>query len=152
MANLKVLKTTGTDEEVLNKLEYSPIRLFVTALESSKTLEEHDLGDILFNVDDVNKFALLIKEDDNDKVNVAVLRVSVIRLIKHFLESEMDFSTIVLNRHQFKSEKEITTFIATVQEFLITYFGEVIEDDITLIITNYDESRGADISDILDNM
>ena len=135
MANVKVLKTNGTEKEILEKTE-GCIHLFISALDNSP--EGHDIGDILLNNECNTRYALIVKEMINSKIITASLRLSIIYLLKTLLENDIKIESILISRHQFNSTKEEDTFICTLRELCITYFGEVLTDDINLIITDYE--------------
>ena len=140
MATLNILRTSGTDKEILEKTTDSIIHLFISSYDNCKTKNDHEFGDILINEESDSRFALIVKEDLCSKIITSALRLSILNLLKHLIESDKEIKNILISRHQFSNRKEEVSFIASLNEFLITYFGEVLTDTITLIISDCKES------------
>lgn len=151
MAMIKVLRTSGDAGEIFDNAEIKPVYLFIMSLdkvETNKHDSEHELGDIIKRGSDESKFALIVKERINTKINIPALRVSIISLLKYLVENDIKPESILIPVHQFNNSKEENSFIATLKEFCMTYFGEILTDDITLVISNYRDDSMCDCNDI----
>lgn len=141
MAQLSVLRTDGKENEIIEKSGGDVIRLFISGYKNSLSSNEHEIGDILTNDESVTKFALIAKEDVNSNILVPALRVSVINLFKHIVENNIQLKSLLISRYQFTRSKDELVFISTIRELLLTYFGEAITDQVTLVISDCHESE-----------
>lgn len=137
MANIKVLKTNGNEGEILKNTESPVVHLFISALSNCE--ETHELGDVLLNETSDTRFALVVKEEVNGKIQTHALRLAILKMLKTMVENETIEYTFLISRHQFSNRKEEQCFICILKEFCITYFGEVFTEDISLVITDYTE-------------
>jgi len=133
---IKVLRTSAKEAEMCEKMEKPYIHLYMAYLSGCKNRE---MGDVLSeSADNNSRFAFIVKEDINSKIITSSLRLSIISLFKHMIESDIDFpEAIIISRHQFHGTKEETTFICTIKELCMTYFSEVVKDKLDIIMTDY---------------
>ena len=137
MADVKVMRTNGNEEEILKKTESNVVHIFISPLTNCE--ETHSLGDVLLNESSTTRFALVVKDDINSKIQIPALRLGILKLLKTMVENKTMEYTFLISRHQFSNKKEESNFICILKEFCITYFGEVFNEDINLIITDYIE-------------
>lgn len=138
MVNVNILRTSGTDKELLEQ-STDAVHIFITSLGNCKTESEHKYGDILTNDECDSRFALIVKEDLNTRIITSALRLSIFKLLKHLVENEKHINTFVINEYQFNSSREEITFCCILEEFLQTYFNEVVSEPVTIVITNCKE-------------
>ena len=137
MADVKVMRTSGNEEEILKKTESNVVHIFISPL--SNCDETRAIGDVLINESSSTRFALVVKDDVNSKIQIPALRLGILKFLKTMVENDTIEYTFLMIRHQFSNKKEDTNFICILKEFCITYFGEVFKEDINLIITDYSE-------------
>lgn len=137
MADVKVMRTSGNEEEILKKTESNVVHIFISPL--SNCDETRAIGDVLINESSSTRFALVVKDDVNSKIQIPALRLGILKFLKTMVENDTIEYTFLMSRHQFSNKKEETNFICILKEFCITYFGEVFKEDINLIITDYSE-------------
>ena len=136
MADVNVLRTTGSVKDILEKLptDMQMNHLFIADLDNDLVQGSHEIGDLLFNSDSTTRFAIIAKNHVADKLIIPAVRVGIINLLKKLIEDDSIKSGIIISTHQFSSEKEELEFIATIRELAMTYFGEVLKENINLVI------------------
>lgn len=140
MASLNILRTVGNDKDILKSDEgHNMTHLFLMAYSQCPDKMNHEIGDVLVNEDSENKFALVVREGIEDRIITAALRVSILNLISMMIGEGKPVNTFLINRYQFFSKREETTFISTMREFLMTYYGEILTESVNLIISDYRE-------------
>lgn len=135
MANVKVLRTTGEEKELLEKFP-DALRLHIISKDSVSD-KEHEFGDFLTNEKHENMYALITKDTPNGKPLPEATRLGILNLFIHLLGEEKKPEVILLNYCDLVSFKAENSFICTLKELMLTYFGEAYTDDITLIIYQY---------------
>ena len=139
MAEVKMIKTDASLEEVISGLEHDvvPVQISFLDLEDVKNLseEEFDYGHIFHNEKNENLYGLLTI-DSTGKMNPAVLRYSLLELFNTLLsEKKFEGQTILVNESSFASFKDMLTFTYTLKELFATWFSESANGDVTLIIS-----------------
>lgn len=144
MAEVQIIRTSCTSKEVMKGIEeklkedkdsvLDYLQLCLLSLDNKNIEGEHELGDILVN-DHANRFAIIAKEDHDEKISIPWMRVCVLNFIKYLVENKLADREIIISRHEFAGHKEEIAFIATVKEFAMTFFSEALTNDIIIAIT-----------------
>lgn len=134
MSKVKVLKTKGSEKEILEKSQDNAlVHLFITSLDSCSN---HGMGDILINEESSTRFALIVKEYIDSKINLSALRLSIIYVLNELITNNVSFTSILISKHQISTNTNEIDFVCTLKEICTTYFNEVITDSLTLIISD----------------
>lgn len=147
MANVKVLRTDGK----LSDLEKEfPTAFQLTLISKGLNVKNSakEIGDYLTSAANDHVFALLVKELPKMRMNISALRLSIIQLFSDLIKEEKIQTgesetpiVILISKYDFKEERDETSFICSLKELMMTYFGEAINSDITLIIYGYSDSE-----------
>lgn len=135
MANLNVMRTDGTSEEMLKKDEKNMIQLFLMPLSNLEAKNSHEIGDFMENTKFENRFSIIVRDQMESKAIIGAFRFGLISLFNKIAESEIN--TILVDSYSFLNSKEEHEFVCAAKEILFTYYSELIQKDMYLIITNY---------------
>lgn len=139
MAFVKVLRTTGTEEEIISKSEVAPNQIFITELSNKIVTDKHDMGDVLVDDHGKQRFALVVKHDIGDKINIPALRLAITNLLFELNSTGTIMDGLVISRHQFNNKKEETSFICSLGELSAILYSMGGNDAIKLIIADSKE-------------
>lgn len=132
MANVKILRTTGNEEEIISKSEIALNQIFITELSNKIVTDSHDIGDVLIDDASKNRFALVAKNDINDKISVPALRLAITKLIFELHTMGTIQNGLLISRHQFSNKKEETAFICSLSELCMMFYTLVVPEDIEI--------------------
>ena len=139
---MKLLKTTGTTEELLKEdggISEKTALIFITDKPGTSADDSNESSFIFGNVyksdEKENTFALYIKENIESKINIPALRCALISLLKIMQDNELN--TILMNRFQISSNKDENAFLCTLKEILYTTYPDLDNGDFTVIVSNY---------------
>lgn len=135
MAKVNVLRTDGSEKELLEKFQ-DAVRLHIIS-KSSISDTEKDFGDFMTNEKHENMYALIVKDDINSKPMPEAVRLAILNLFTHLIEEDKKPEVILMNFYEIANYKAENSFICILKELMMTYFGEAIDNDITLIIYQY---------------
>ena len=99
MADVKVMRTSGNEEEILKKTESNVVHIFISPL--SNCDETRAIGDVLINESSSTRFALVVKDDVNSKIQIPALRLGILKFLKTMVENDTIEYTFLISRHQF---------------------------------------------------
>lgn len=135
MANVKVIRTDGTEKELLDKFPEA-LRLHIISKQDMNNSEK-DFGDFMTNEKSDNMYALIVKDEINSKPMPEAVRLAILKLFTHLIEEDKRPEVILMNCYEIANYKSENSFICILKELMMTYFGEAFENDITLIIYQY---------------
>ena len=139
MAKVKVFRTHGSETELLEKFgDALRIRIISKGTISEK---ESELGDFLRNEKSENMYAIITKNNPNEKPIPEATRLAIINLFIHLMNEDKKPNVILINHYDLVSHKSENSFICILRELMLTYFGEAYVDDITLILYQYSEEN-----------
>lgn len=134
MATVKVIRTDGKEAELLEKCE-GALRLRLIPKVSTGDAKK-ELGDFLTNDKHENMYAIISRDDYNEKNISEAMRLGLVQLFKHLVEEEKKPEVILMDYYDFGGSKAENAFTCILKELMITYFGEAFTDEIALIIYN----------------
>lgn len=130
MVNVKILRTTGSEEDIISKSEVAPNQLFVTDLSNKIVTDNHDIGDVLIDDASKNRFALVAKNTVNDKISVPALRLAITKLLFELHSMDTIQNGLLISRYQFSNKKEETAFICSLSELCMLFYTLKNQEDI----------------------
>lgn len=130
MVNVKILRTTGSEEDIISKSEVAPNQLFVTDLSNKIVTDNHDIGDVLIDDASKNRFALVAKNTVNDKISVPALRLAITKLLFELHSMDIIQNGLLISRYQFSNKKEETAFICSLSELCMLFYTLKNQEDI----------------------
>ena len=112
-----MMYTNGSMEDIMKEDNYKDDsislfimpKIFMTSINGVNVVVDDQtylLGDIVQNDEIENQYGLLVKNRQNDKILKEALRVSILNLLKLFIDNKVKLNNIFINRHQFTTEKE----------------------------------------------
>lgn len=151
-----MMYTNGSMEDIMKEDNYinDSISLFImpkifmTSINGVNVVVDDQtylLGDIVQNDEIENQYGLLVKNRQNDKILKEALRVSILNLLKLFIDNKVKLNNIFINRHQFTTEKEMEVFRLIFLEILTLLPKNKYVDKVLIIITN---TSGGDCDEI----